>query len=84
MKVDATVVTGGLDAFADDAVTAEEAGYDAVWASETQHDPAVMITLAARRTERITLGTAISVAFARTPMTTAMTANDLHLVTGGR
>jgi probable F420-dependent oxidoreductase len=84
MKVDATVVTGGLDGFADDAVTAEKAGYDAVWASETQHDPAVMITLAATRTERITLGTAISVAFARTPMTTAMTANDLHLVTGGR
>ncbi|PVZ09972.1 TIGR03617 family F420-dependent LLM class oxidoreductase [Actinomycetospora cinnamomea] len=84
MKVDATVVTGGLDSFADDAVTAEKAGYDAVWASETQHDPAVMITLAATRTERITLGTAISVAFARTPMTTAMTANDLHLVTGGR
>lgn len=84
MKVDATVVTGGLRAFADDAVTAEKGGYDAVWASETQHDPAVMITLAATRTERITLGTAISVAFARTPMTTAMTANDLHEITGGR
>ena len=50
MKVDATVVTGGLGDFADDAVTAEKAGYDAVWASETQHDPAVMITLAATRT----------------------------------
>jgi probable F420-dependent oxidoreductase len=84
VKVDATVVTGEPASFADDAVTAEQAGYDAVWASETQHDPAVMITLAAMRTERVTLGTAISVAFARTPMTLAMTANDLHLVTGGR
>ena len=84
MKVDATVVTGGIEGFAQDAVAAEKAGYDAVWAAETQHDPTVLITLAATRTSTITLGTGITVAFARTPMTTAMTANDLQLVSGGR
>lgn len=83
-KVDTSVVTGTPQEFADDAHASELAGYDGVWASETRHDPAVMITLAAQRTERVELGTAISVAFARTPMTLAATANDLQLVSGGR
>lgn len=83
-KVDTSVVTGTPGGFADDARAAETAGYDGIWASETRHDPAVMITLASQATERIELGTAISVAFARTPMTLAHTANDLQLVTGGR
>lgn len=84
MKVDTSVVTGTPTGFADDARAAEAAGYDGIWASETRHDPAVMITLASQATERIELGTAISVAFARTPMTLAATANDLRLVTEGR
>ena len=84
MKVDSTVVTGSAGDFVDAAVAAEKAGYDAVWFSETQHDPTVGLTLAATRTERITLGTAITVAFARTPLTAAMTANDLQEVSGGR
>jgi probable F420-dependent oxidoreductase len=84
MKADATLVTGSPGEFADAAVRAETSGYDAVWIAETQHDPTVGITLAASRTERITLGTAITVAFARTPMTTAITANDLHAISGGR
>lgn len=84
MKVDSAVVSGDPMRFAEDAVAAERSGYDAVWASEVQHDPAVSLTLAASRTDRIGLGTAISVAFARTPMTTAHTANDLHLISGGR
>lgn len=84
MKVDATVVTGSTDAFVEAAVTAERNGYDAVWLAETAHDPTVGLTLAASRTERITLGTAITVAFARTPLTAATTANDLHEVSGGR
>jgi probable F420-dependent oxidoreductase len=84
IKVDSSVVTGTPTGFADDARAAEQAGYDGIWASETRHDPAVMITLASQATERIELGTAISVAFARTPMTLAATANDLQLVSGGR
>jgi len=84
VKVDATLVTGSADDFVDAAVAAERSGYDAVWFSETQHDPTVGLTLASTRTERITLGTAITVAFARTPLTAAMTANDLHAISGGR
>ena len=66
------------------AVAAEQAGYDGVIAPETQHDPFVALALVARATERITLTTGIAVAFARNPMTTAMAANDIQLISQGR
>ena len=64
--------------------TAEDDGYDAVWFGETAHDPMVSIALAARSTSRIQLGTGVAIALARSPMTLAVTANDLQLATGGR
>jgi probable F420-dependent oxidoreductase len=67
-----------------DAQKAEEAGYDAVWTAETSHDPFLPLLLAAEHTERIGLGTAIAVAFARTPMTAANTAWDLNNYSKGR
>jgi probable F420-dependent oxidoreductase len=66
------------------AVAAEGAGFDGVLVTETRHDPFVALTLAARATERVRLSSAIAVAFARNPMNTAMLANDLQLVSGGR
>ena len=62
----------------------EDAGYDGIWTAETGHDPFLPILLAAEHTEKIQLGTGIAVAFARNPMTTAMTANDLQLASKGR
>lgn len=66
------------------AVRAEADGYDGVSVPETSHDPFVALALAARATSRITLTSGIVVAFARNPMTTAMAANDVQLVSGGR
>jgi probable F420-dependent oxidoreductase len=66
------------------AVAAEVAGYDGFSASETRYDVFSGLTLAARATERITLQSAIAVAFARNPMTVATLANDLQLISGGR
>lgn len=63
---------------------AEAAGYDGAWTAETSHDPFVACLLAAEHTERIEVGTSIAVAFARSPMTTAVTANDLHAFSNGR
>src|SRR3954454_21420841 len=63
---------------------AEAAGDDGVWAAETSHDPFLGLLLAAEATERLELGTSIAVAFARNPMTTAVTANDLQAFSGGR
>src|SRR3954454_2396173 len=66
------------------AVRAEAEGYDGFGAAETRHDVFGTLTLAARATSRITLQSAIAVAFARNPMTLAVQANDVQLVSGGR
>src|SRR3954451_23406120 len=66
------------------AVDAEERGYDGFGAPETRHDVVTSLTLAARATSRITLQSAIAVAFARNPMSLAVLANDLQLISGGR
>ena len=63
---------------------AEEWGYDGVSSAETQHDPFLPLALAAEHTQRIRLGTAIAVAFARSPATLAYTAWDLADASRGR
>ncbi len=68
----------------DTAVRAERDGYDGVWTAETAHDPFLPLALAAEHTRHLELGTGIAVAFARNPMTLAMTANDLQTMSGGR
>jgi probable F420-dependent oxidoreductase len=62
----------------------ETLGYDGAWSAETGHDPFLPLALAAEATEELELGTAIAVAFARNPMTLAMLANDLQLLSKGR
>ena len=62
----------------------EKAGYDGLWTSESAHDPFLPLVLAAEHTERTELGTAIAVAFARSPMQLAYTAHDLQAYSGGR
>jgi len=82
MKVDGGI--GGLDGAAAMAKAQEDEGLDGLWSAETGHDPFVPLLLASQSTERIELGTGIAVAFARSPMTTAMTANDVQLASKGR
>ncbi len=83
MKID-----GGIgfdpDGIAAQAVKAEESGYDGVWSAETNHDPFLPIAIGAAATEKLEFGTGIAVAFARNPMTLAVLANDLQLLTKGR
>lgn len=62
----------------------EDCGYDGLWASESSHDPFLPLLLAGEHTERLELGTAIAVAFARSPMQLAYTAHDLNVYCGGR
>jgi probable F420-dependent oxidoreductase len=66
------------------AAAAESAGYAAAWTGEVKHDPFLAVGLAAVATESIELGTGIAVAFARSPMSMAVQANDLQLLSGGR
>ncbi len=66
------------------ATEAEAAGYDGIWSAETSHDPFLPLVLAAEHTGRLQVGTGIAVAFARNPMTLAVTANDLQTMAQGR
>jgi probable F420-dependent oxidoreductase len=83
MKVD-----GGVPANMADvpraAREAEDAGYDGIWSIEGGHEPFLPLMLAAEHTEDLEVGTAIAVAFARSPMTLATTANDLQWYSRGR
>ena len=83
MKVDGGI-TFDLSGAAKAATDSEAAGYDGIWTAETGHDPFLPLIVAAEHTKTIELGTAITVAFARNPMTTAVTANDLHAYSDGR
>jgi probable F420-dependent oxidoreductase len=67
-----------------DASAAEADGFDGYWLSEVKHDPFVGLAVAAGATDRVHLGTAIALAFARNPMTTASAANDLQALFQGR
>jgi probable F420-dependent oxidoreductase len=80
-------VDTGLGASADTraaAAQAQQAGYAGAWTSEIKHDPFVALGLAAVATDTIELGTAIALAFARNPMSLAVQANDVQLLSEGR
>lgn len=63
---------------------ADELGFDAFWTPETGHNAFLPLVLAAEHTRRITLGTAVAIAFPRSPMITAQLAWDLAAFSQGR
>ena len=63
---------------------AEALGFDGITAPEIANDPFMPLAFAALATERIQLGTAIAVAFPRSPMVVANIAWDLHANSRGR
>jgi probable F420-dependent oxidoreductase len=83
MKIDGGISPDPTDA-AKTAKAAEDAGYDGAIVPEITHDPFVALALAADATERLELATGIAVAFARNPMDTAYSANDIQLLSRGR
>ncbi|MGH2828871.1 MAG: LLM class flavin-dependent oxidoreductase [Actinomycetota bacterium] len=66
------------------AVDAEAAGFAAVWVSELTRSAFVPATAIARATRTAGVGTAIALAFVRSPLTTALSALDLDEASGGR
>jgi len=66
------------------AQAAEAMGFDAIWTTETQHNPFLPHALIAEHTQRITMGTAVAIAFARSPADLAYTAWDLADASQGR
>ena len=66
------------------AAAAETLGFDGALTFELASDPFIPLAFAAVATERIQLGTAITVCFPRSPMVIATTAWDLHVQSSGR
>ncbi len=62
----------------------EESGFDGLYTFEGPHDPFLPLAMAATKTERIELITAIAVAFSRNPMTLANLGYDMQLLSDGR
>ena len=84
MKVDFYYPPSPPEAAPEAAVAAVNAGYDGFFTAETQYDPFLPLALAASAAPELELGTAIAVAFPRSPMITAMTAWDLARMSRGR
>ncbi len=83
MKLDIGLVTFDL-AVAGCARRAEELGLGGIWSAETRHDPFLPRAVAATTTRHVGLGTAIAIAFARSPMILAHISWDLQPASGGR
>jgi probable F420-dependent oxidoreductase len=84
MKLDTTLHTPLLRNIPDAARAAEAAGFAGLWSQETGNDGLLPLVLAAEHTDKILLGTAIAVAFPRSPMTMAYIAWDLAGMSNGR
>ena len=84
MKFDAVLPPMHLKNVPAVARTAEEMGFDALWTTETQHDGFLPHPLIAEHTSKMAMGTAIAIAFARSPGDIAYTAWDLAEQSEGR
>lgn len=84
MKFDASLPPLSLSQVTAAAQAAESLGFDALWTSETQHDAFLPLALVSQNTQSINFGTAVAIAFARSPGTLAYTAWDLAQASQGR
>ena len=63
---------------------AEDANFDSVWATELYRTCFQQLTVVANSTNKIKLGTAVALAFIRSPLITTLTALDLDEISDGR
>jgi probable F420-dependent oxidoreductase len=63
---------------------AEAMGFGVLWTPETKHDPFLPLVLAAEHTTQLRLGTAVAIAFPRSPMVVANVGWDLAKFSSGR
>ncbi|MBX0327665.1 TIGR03617 family F420-dependent LLM class oxidoreductase [Oscillochloris sp. ZM17-4] len=84
LDVSFAIDSNPLPVAAEVARAAEEIGFDALWTPETGHNGFMPLALAAEHTSRISIGTAVAIAFPRSPMVTAQIAWDLAAFSGGR
>ena len=84
MRIETGIPLGDWRRIAPAAHRAESLGFDGIVSAEIASDPFVPLAFATLATERIRLGTAIAVAFPRSPMVVANLAWDLQVNSRGR
>jgi probable F420-dependent oxidoreductase len=84
MKFDASLLVHDLSRMPALARFADESGFDGIWTFETAHEPFLPLVLAAEHSQKLSLGTSIAVAFARSPTILAHIAWDLARFSQGR
>jgi probable F420-dependent oxidoreductase len=84
MKLDTTLLARHLRDAAAVSKAAEEAGFDAIWTAEAGSDAFLPAALASEHTRKVKIGTAVAIAFPRSPMATAQVAWDLAGLSEGR
>ncbi|MBN9580859.1 MAG: LLM class flavin-dependent oxidoreductase, partial [Afipia sp.] len=68
----------------DQAKLVESLGYDGLMTEETKDDPFVIMALAAQATTTLKVGTAVTIAFPRSPTVMALSAWSIQKLSGGR
>jgi probable F420-dependent oxidoreductase len=63
---------------------ADAIGFGGLWTVETKYNGFFPLLLAAEHSQRVELGTAVAIAFPRSPLVTAQIAWDLQALSGGR
>jgi probable F420-dependent oxidoreductase len=84
MKVETGIPTNDLRAAGEQARELETLGYDGIVTPEIKNDPFLPLAAAAVTTERVSLGTAVAIAFPRSPMITALMSWDIQRASNGR
>ena len=84
MRIDHSLIGHVSSRAATESQWAEQIGFDGVWATESVTDAFLQSMAVSLSTSAIEIGTAIAVAFARNPMSTAYAAWDLAAASNGR
>lgn len=84
MLVETTILAQDFRSLAETSKRLEEIGYDCVVTPEAGHDPFLPLMTVAEHTQKMKFGTAVAIAFPRSPMVTAQIAWDLQRFSGGR
>jgi probable F420-dependent oxidoreductase len=82
--IDATLPPVPLTAIPSIAEAAEKMGFSTLWSTETMHDPFLPGSLISEHTHHLGFGTAVAIAFARSPANLAYTSWDLAQASNGR
>jgi probable F420-dependent oxidoreductase len=84
MKIDTGLLLHDLNEMPAIARAADDMGFDGLWTFETAHESFLPLVLAAEHSRRLTIGTSIAVAFARSPAILAYLSWDLARFSKGR